>query len=614
MQPQNPPRLFVPCLMALLVVASAAPRLRGQTGAIQDRVDAKLLDARLRELEKEIEAVRGLTFKMPVKAEFIPRPADTDKKLQGFYSTKDKRLFVYNDIAGNYERGVLIHEMVHALQDQHFGLSKLHQTAFGSDTELARAALIEGDATYTMIEVLRKDQPKVVGMLYAPLEKAKNLQNTFLYAQGARYVKALKERGGWEAVNRAYLTSQFFGNTASVLHPEESVSAIHLGPGKTRGEFAIIQMFLGQAETRPLAFTAAAGWRGDRYVEEKDGQKWWAVAFATPRQAERFQSALVRLRAAQDPQLKSLRAEPAESVWRADKGRVFAILTRGERVFLLETPDEKTYRALRERLDGPPSLKVYCRKTKQFISFGQMIDQMQAADLICVGETHNADLHHRVQLQIIKALFAHDERLGVGMEMFQRPCQKEIDRYFAGETSEAEFLKSTEYKKRWGYEWAMYRPIAEFCRKNGVPLAALNVSEELRKRVSKVGYEKLTDAEKKDLGPIDFHVKEHREYFFERLGKMHKEEAKRDQMERSYQVMTVWDEYMADSAARFQRERRIRRMVVLAGSGHIDHGFGIPLRAVKRTGETALTVNIQLGAPSEKATAEPVTDYIVFAE
>ena len=30
-----------------------------------------------------------------------------------------------------------------------------------------------------------------------------NLQKTFLYAQGARYVKALKERGGWVSVNFA---------------------------------------------------------------------------------------------------------------------------------------------------------------------------------------------------------------------------------------------------------------------------------------------------------------------------------------------------------------------------------------------------------------------------
>ena len=163
-------------------------------------------------------------------ARVIPRPKDADKHLQGYYSLKDKTLYVYDDLSGAYERGVLIHEMVHALQDQQFGLEKLHQDDGGRRRGTGRSALIEGDATYTMIEVLKKDQPKVGAMLDAPLEKAKNLRNAFLYAQGARYVKALKERGGWEAVNNAYRFPP--ESTADVLHPE-GVSTIDLGPGKS---------------------------------------------------------------------------------------------------------------------------------------------------------------------------------------------------------------------------------------------------------------------------------------------------------------------------------------------------------------------------------------------
>src|SRR6476659_4592230 len=80
------------------------------------------LDRRLRLLEKEIEKVRGLAFKAPVTARVLPRPARAARGLQGYYSPKDKALVVYDDVKSNYERGVLIHEMVHALQDQHFGL------------------------------------------------------------------------------------------------------------------------------------------------------------------------------------------------------------------------------------------------------------------------------------------------------------------------------------------------------------------------------------------------------------------------------------------------------------------------------------------------------------
>src|SRR5262249_9491290 len=154
----------------------------------------------LRSLEKEIAAVRGLEFKSPVAGKIISRPKDAAKKTLGYYSTKDKTLFVYDDVSGAYERGVLIHEMVHALQDQHFGLAKLHQSTLGSDAELALAALIEGDATFTTIELLKDKQPKVIAMLDAPLEKARDVQTAFLYAQGARYVQALKKRGGWPAV------------------------------------------------------------------------------------------------------------------------------------------------------------------------------------------------------------------------------------------------------------------------------------------------------------------------------------------------------------------------------------------------------------------------------
>ena len=69
--------------------------------------------------------------------------------------------------------------------------------------------------------------------------------------------------------------------------------------------------------------------------------------------------------------------------------------------------------------------------------------------------------------------------------------------------SEAEFLKATEYAKRWGYDWSLYQPIVEFCRNNRIPVAALNASKELTGKISKSGYASLTDEEKTLLGPIE---------------------------------------------------------------------------------------------------------------
>ena len=282
---------------------------------------------------------------------------------------------------------------------------------------------------------------------------------------------------------------------------------------------------------------------------------------------------------------------------------------------MVDAPDDAAYRTLLERLDGPPALVIYSTKDKRTITFGELTDRLLAADLVCIGETHDSDLNHRVQLQVIKALFARDERLGVGLEMFQRPYQKEIDRYLKGETSEDDFLKAAEYRQRWGFDWGLYRPIVDFCRKNELPVAALNAPRELTKRVSAVGFAGLKDDEKQQLGPIDFQVKEHRDYWYERLAAMHgKTKVSEEQKERGYQVMTIWDDYMGASAAQLsagpaaaapgraggQRPHRPRfRHSATGGQTHRRQGVDL---------------HVEVGGEADKVFAEPVTDFILLVK
>ncbi|MFO0930332.1 MAG: ChaN family lipoprotein [Gemmataceae bacterium] len=570
------------------------------------------LEKQVRQLEKEIEKVRGLKFKKPVTAKVIPRPKDGRPGIQGYYDTKEKALFLYDDVKSNYWKGTLVHEMVHALQDQHFGLRKLHAASFGSDGELALAALVEGDATFTMIELLGKEQPHVTKMLATDLSKARNLQNAFLYGQGAKWVQAVKAKGGWSAVDARYNFPPTA--TAVILHPGERIARVSLGPGKSIGEYGLIELLRRQPATAGQAVEAAAGWAGDRQIEE-GGAKGWIVAFAQPAQAARFQRALVALRSAEFPKQKTVAEDATTQTWHGDKGGRRTVTLRGSRVWEIEAPDARAHKAMLDRLEGPPKLSIFQAADKRQLSFGEFTDRLLEADLLCVGETHDSEVDHAVQLMIVKALFARDERLGVGMEMFQRPYQKAVDRYLSGATDEATFLEDTEYRTRWGYEWGLYRPIVSFCKHNRIPLAALNVADELRKRISRVGYEKLNADEKKQLGEVDFQVKEHRKHWFDQLGEMHGHgEMTAEGKEKFYQVMTVWDEYMADSAARFQKERQLRRLVVLAGSGHIERGFGIPQRAAKRSGGKVLTVRIVHGGDVAKVSADPAADFVVFVQ
>jgi len=376
-----------------------------------------------------------------------------------------------------------------------------------------------------------------------------------------------------------------------------------------RGALEVLRLLASHPLPRANANRVAAAWRGDRELNVAPGQgDAWVVAFAMEAEAKLFQRGMAALRAVQHPTSATAKVDDSTTL-RLDyaDGTVWEAVRRGQRVFVLTAPGAQAHRRLRDRLEGPPHISILDRNRKP-VSLGDMVDRLLDADMICVGETHNADLDHQVQLQVIKALFARDERLGVGMEMFQRPFQAALDDYISGAAREEEFLKASEYAKRWGYAWALYKPIVDFCRNNRVPVAALNAPKELTSRISKAGHAGLTTDEKKQLGPIDFDHKAHRAYWYERLPKLHgQDDATAEQKERSYQVMTVWDDYMATSAARFQTERRIRRMVILAGSGHIERGFGIPDRAARRTGGSALTIKIVTDAGDD----EPVTDFTI---
>jgi hypothetical protein len=71
----------------------------------------------------------------------------------GFYDDVERRMVVVSDAGLDVEaRITYAHEYTHALQDAAFGLDSLETDAVGEDDRgLARTALIEGDATITML-------------------------------------------------------------------------------------------------------------------------------------------------------------------------------------------------------------------------------------------------------------------------------------------------------------------------------------------------------------------------------------------------------------------------------------------------------------------------------
>lgn len=220
------------------------------------------------------------------------------------------------ELGGTFENLVLVHELVHALQDQSFDLQKYVSPEPLSDSGQARLAVVEGDATLTMFNYLvggsveampgiengMRDlmrNPAGLSELSAGVPAGQALMEApawlretmlFSYFQGSLFAMSAKRTGGQELLDRAF-TQDPPRSTEQILHPEKwhtkrddpvevrwpDLAAELPGYRKVSegqlGELGV-RVLLGQGlGERKRAETAAAGWGGDRFaLYERDGR------------------------------------------------------------------------------------------------------------------------------------------------------------------------------------------------------------------------------------------------------------------------------------------------------------------------------------------------------
>ena len=221
------------------------------------------------------------------------------------------------------------------------------------------------------------------------------------------------------------------------------------------------------------------------------------------------------------------------------------------------------------------------------LKLDEIIDAVSDKPLILIGERHTNYEDHRVELAVIMGLFKQGRKFAVGMEMFQKPFQKPIDGYLSGALDEREFLKRTEYFKRWNFDYNYYQEIIEFARAKGIPIVALNQRSEIVEKVARGGLDALSAEERKEI-PQDMDMSD--ESHKQRMKEVFEGHPPGIAFDNFYQSQILWDETMAHSAARFLEEQPGFQMVVLAGVEHIMYGSGIPSRIHRLTGKDYVTL------------------------
>jgi uncharacterized iron-regulated protein len=248
---------------------------------------------------------------------------------------------------------------------------------------------------------------------------------------------------------------------------------------------------------------------------------------------------------------------------------------------------------------------------RQTLKIRDLARKLEAYRVVLIGETHDRYAHHLDQLEIIRELHQRNPQLAIGLEAFQQPFQSVLDEYVNGAIDERQLLRNSEYFKRWGYDYRLYRPILEYAREQRIPLIALNIEREITNQVKQEGIDSLDDAQRQRLPDG---IERSDEAYHERLREIfvqhpHAEEA---DFEAFLDVQLLWDEAMAEQASRFLRDNASSKLVVVAGAGHVIYRSGIPNRIQRRLPDTSIATVVSL---AEVSALEPaMADFVVLAD
>ena len=267
------------------------------------------------------------------------------------------------------------------------------------DAGSAAKALIEGDAMLVMIDYMLDHQqpgldatqiPEVSGNMRAwsnhPLLRVMMMQSvprylsdnlTFSYIDGFDFVLALKQRGGWEAVNKAYADPP--RSTEQILHPEKYWGERDLPVNveipdcadllsdwkkieeNTLGEFNI-RLLLDGYLAEHAAIRASAGWGGDRfalYRQNSSGQLlliWQTVWDSKRDSAEFFRTCRQMLEKRYVPPAPAADSTatpsaPAPKSWQTPTpAGIVSLERRGKAVILIDGAPEDLLPRLRGRI------------------------------------------------------------------------------------------------------------------------------------------------------------------------------------------------------------------------------------------------------------------------
>lgn len=217
------------------------------------------------------------------------------------------------------------------------------------------------------------------------------------------------------------------------------------------------------------------------------------------------------------------------------------------------------------------------------VTLEMMTDDISGARIVYIGEIHTVARHHRLQMQILRTLAERGLKLSLGMEMFSREQQPILDKWQKGNASVAKLTEELG-KEHWT-NLRDYEGVLVQARESGIPIIGLNAKDVLVRKIARQGIEGLNEAERNELPPRFTEINPLNDRLLRLRLKVHKAFEKKS-LDRIVLAQALRDATMGSVVAAHLDSPggRDRIMVVIAGTGHVNYGFGIPERVRELTG------------------------------
>ena len=274
--------------------------------------------------------------------------------------------------------------------------------------------------------------------------------------------------------------------------------------------------------------------------------------------------------------------------------------------------------------EAPPIRSAVCvrdGRSGELIPLDAMLDQLAQADVVFLGETHDDETTHRLELAVYEGLLQRKpKQVVLAMEMFERDVQQVLDDYLAGRVDEQQFLAQS---RPWANYHTAYRPLIELAKQTQGIVIASNFPRPLRTQVAMQGADALKNLKPEQASQVPRQFHPNTDAYWRRVDNAirgHQDMMRgggTDANSRLYSAQSLWDNSMGEACADALDKYPGHTVLHINGGFHSAYWDGTvhQLKLRKPNANIRTVAAVPTANPAvENVQGEPEADFIAFVE